>query len=29
LNVMTSQMVRIECVRFGGHKDIEVSHKLL
>jgi hypothetical protein len=29
LNVMISQMVRNECVRFGGHVDIEVSYKIL
>jgi hypothetical protein len=29
LNVMTLQTVRIECVRFGGHVDIEVSYKVL
>jgi hypothetical protein len=29
LNVMTLQMVRNECVRFGRHVDIEVSHKIL
>jgi hypothetical protein len=29
LNVMILQMVRIECVRFGGHVDIEVSYKIL
>jgi hypothetical protein len=26
---MISQMVRNECVRFGGHVDIEVSYKIL
>jgi hypothetical protein len=26
---MTLQTVRIECVRFGGHVDIEVSYKVL
>jgi hypothetical protein len=29
LNVMISQMVRNECVRFGGHVDIEISYKIL
>jgi hypothetical protein len=29
LNVMILQMVRNECVRFGGHVDIEVSYKIL
>jgi hypothetical protein len=29
LNVMISQMVRNESVRFGRHIDIEVSYKLL
>jgi hypothetical protein len=29
LNVMISQMVRNESVRFGGHIDIEVSYKIL
>jgi hypothetical protein len=29
LNVMISQMVRNEGVRFGGHIDIEVSYKIL
>jgi hypothetical protein len=29
LNVMISQTVRNECVRFGGHVDIEVSYKIL
>jgi hypothetical protein len=29
LNVMISQMVRIESVRFGMHIDIEVSYKIL
>jgi ABC-type phosphate transport system ATPase subunit len=29
LNVMILQMVRNECVRFGGHIDIEVSYKIL
>jgi hypothetical protein len=29
LNVMISQMVRNECVRFGRHIDIEVSYKIL
>jgi hypothetical protein len=29
LNVMISQMVRNECIRFGGHADIEVSYKIL
>jgi hypothetical protein len=28
LNVMISQMVRNECIRFGGHVDIEVSYKI-
>jgi hypothetical protein len=28
-NVMISQMVWIECARFGGHIDIEVSYKIL
>jgi hypothetical protein len=26
---MILQTVRSECVRFGGHVDIEVSHKIL
>jgi hypothetical protein len=26
---MILQMVRNECVRFGGHVDIEVSYKIL
>jgi hypothetical protein len=29
LNVMIMQMVRNECVRFGGHVDIEVTYKIL
>jgi hypothetical protein len=29
LNVMISQMVRNESVRFGRHMDIEVSYKIL
>jgi hypothetical protein len=29
LNVMISQMVRNESVRFGSHIDIEVSYKIL
>jgi hypothetical protein len=29
LNVMILQMVRNDCVRFGGHVDIEVSYKIL
>jgi hypothetical protein len=29
LNVMISQTVRSECVRFGGHVGIEVSYKIL
>jgi hypothetical protein len=29
LNVMILRMVRNECVRFGGHVDIEVSYKIL
>jgi hypothetical protein len=29
LNIMVLQMVRNECVRFGGHVDIEVSYKIL
>jgi hypothetical protein len=29
LNVMILQMVRNECVRFGGHINIEVSYKIL
>jgi hypothetical protein len=29
LNVMILQAVRNECVRFGGHVDIEVSYKIL
>jgi hypothetical protein len=29
LNVMLLQMARNECVRFGGHVDIEVSYKIL
>jgi hypothetical protein len=29
LNVMISQTVKNECVRFGGHVDIEVSYKIL
>jgi hypothetical protein len=29
LNVMISQMVRNESVRFGRHKDIEVSYMIL
>jgi hypothetical protein len=26
---MTSQTIRIECARFGGHVDREVSYKIL
>jgi hypothetical protein len=26
---MVLQMVRNECVRFGGHVDIEISYKIL
>jgi hypothetical protein len=29
LNVMILQTERNECVRFGGHVDIEVSYKIL
>jgi hypothetical protein len=29
LNIMILQKVRIECVRFGGHVDIEVNYKIL
>jgi hypothetical protein len=29
LNVMILQTVRDECVRYGGHEDIEVSYKIL
>jgi hypothetical protein len=29
LNVLILQTVRNECVRFGGHVDIEVSYKIL
>jgi hypothetical protein len=29
LNIMILQMVRNECVKFGGHVDIEVSYKIL
>jgi hypothetical protein len=29
LNVMILQKVRNECIRFGGHVDIEVSYKIL
>jgi hypothetical protein len=29
LNVMILQTVRNECVRFGGHVDIEVGYKIL
>jgi hypothetical protein len=29
LNVMISQTVRNECVRFGGHVDMEVSYRIL
>jgi hypothetical protein len=29
LNIMTLQTVRNECLRFGGHVDIEVSYKIL
>jgi hypothetical protein len=29
LNVMISQTVRNECVRFGRHVDIQVSYKIL
>ena len=29
LNVTILQLVRNECVRFGGHVDIEVSYKIL
>jgi hypothetical protein len=28
LNVMILQMVRNECVRFGGHVDIEVRYEI-
>jgi hypothetical protein len=28
LNIMILQTVRNECVRFGGHVDIEVSYKI-
>jgi hypothetical protein len=29
LNVMILQMVRAECVRFGGHVHMEVRYKIL
>jgi hypothetical protein len=29
LNIMILQTVRNECVRFGGHVDIEVRYKIL
>jgi hypothetical protein len=29
LNIMISQTVRNECVRFGRHVDIEVGYKIL
>jgi hypothetical protein len=29
LNVMISQTVRNECLRFGRHVDIQVSYKIL
>jgi hypothetical protein len=29
LNIMILQTVRNECVRFGGHVDIEVNYKIL
>jgi hypothetical protein len=29
LNVVILQMVRNECVRFGGYVDIEVRYKIL
>jgi hypothetical protein len=29
LNVMILQTVKNECVRFGGHVDIEVRYKIL
>jgi hypothetical protein len=29
LNVMISQTVRNECIKFGRHVDIEVSYKIL
>jgi hypothetical protein len=29
LNIMISQTVTNECIRFGGHVDIEVSYKIL
>jgi hypothetical protein len=29
LNVIILQTVRNECVRFGGHVDIEVGYKIL
>jgi hypothetical protein len=29
LNIMILQTLRNECVRFGGHVDIEVSYKIL
>jgi ABC-type phosphate transport system ATPase subunit len=29
LNIMILQTVRNECVRFGGHVDIEISYKIL
>jgi hypothetical protein len=29
LNVMILQTVRNECVRFGGHVEIEVSYEIL
>jgi hypothetical protein len=29
LNIMILQTMKNECVRFGGHVDIEVSYKIL
>jgi hypothetical protein len=29
LNVMILQMVRNECIRFGGHVEVQVSYKIL
>jgi hypothetical protein len=29
MNIMILQTVRNECVRYGGHVDIEVSYKIL
>jgi hypothetical protein len=29
LNLMILQMVRNECVRFGGHIDVQVNYKIL